>query len=205
MGGEWRPRPTEALNAELGAVYGVPIDLALKVSGLTAVAAALTRGDLVRAQLIALHLQLPEPSDLGKAARTPDEFVELVARLEASGLLAKTYDEQTHPRWPAGSPDSAGGRFTSTGSGSATASAGQAAPPKLTPVARPSKEQEDEEAAERDEAVCRSLVDPAVRARCWASVNARQGARARGKPLPPLVTWREPAPPVNTWPKLPIL
>ncbi len=42
--------------------------------------------------------------------------------------------------------------------------------------------------AQADEAVCRSLSSPAVRARCFESANARFGACRAGKPLPPLIT-----------------
>jgi len=47
-----------------------------------------------------------------------------------------------------------------------------------------------------DQAVCRSLpnktnADKAIRARCWASVSERYAACKTGRPLPPLVTWRE--------------
>lgn len=40
-----------------------------------------------------------------------------------------------------------------------------------------------------DEATCRSLARPDVRARCYESANARYGACRSNKPLPPLVTW----------------
>src|SRR6185437_13244543 len=45
-----------------------------------------------------------------------------------------------------------------------------------------------EKQAQSDEAVCRSLRKPDVRARCYESANSRFGACGRGLPLPPLVT-----------------
>jgi hypothetical protein len=48
----------------------------------------------------------------------------------------------------------------------------------------------EEEEANKDEAVCRSLGSAAARAKCWASANERRGARAAGRPLPPLITER---------------
>ena len=65
-----------------------------------------------------------------------------------------------------------------------------------------------EKQAQADEAVCRKLKDPSVRARCWQSANERFGACRTKKPLPPLVTWRESAPnptPIPKTPRLPIL
>jgi RHS repeat-associated protein len=52
-------------------------------------------------------------------------------------------------------------------------------------------------AAEDDYAVCRSLSSAAAKARCWASAADRDGARAAGRPVPPLVTGRTfvPVPP----------
>jgi RHS repeat-associated protein len=54
---------------------------------------------------------------------------------------------------------------------------------------------ECEEQTLEDEEVCRSLpnttpVEKAIRARCWASVQERNGACKANRPLPPLVTWK---------------
>ncbi|NIJ20938.1 RHS repeat-associated protein [Sphingomonas naasensis] len=58
------------------------------------------------------------------------------------------------------------------------------------------KMSEDEQEAEneKDEAICRSLPTVGQRGRCWASAGDRRGARADGRPLPPLVTWRTSVP-----------
>ncbi len=68
-----------------------------------------------------------------------------------------------------------------------------------------------EEQNHDDEQQCRSLPDrtakqKAVRSRCWQSATERLQACLKGKPLPPLVTWREgtdgpgnPLPPPFIW------
>jgi hypothetical protein len=123
----WRPRRLEDLNDELSRAYGFPVDLAPKQRQLASIAKALTCGDLVLAQISALHLRLPDPPE-ADADRS-----DLVFRLAASGLLNKIlWDESLHPRWPTGSPDSAGGQFApagEVGSTSAPADGTQAAPP----------------------------------------------------------------------------
>jgi hypothetical protein len=58
--------PRVEIEHELSAVYGAPIDIEKKVDGLNLVAEALTRKDLARAQVAALLLQFPEPSDFGE-------------------------------------------------------------------------------------------------------------------------------------------
>jgi hypothetical protein len=111
-GRRWRHRPIDELNVELSERYGVPVDLSGKLGGLRAVATALDLGDIVRAQIAALHLRMPDPP-LRKAMRSGEALATLLGELRGSGLLAKylsgEFDESKHPRWPAGSPDSAGG------------------------------------------------------------------------------------------------
>jgi hypothetical protein len=149
--GAWRPRPLEALNAELGKLYGLPVALASRQGGRAAVAGALEAGDIARARIAALHLQLPDPPPLTKAS--DDEIAALAYRLLAAGLLAKTWDEAKHPRWPAKSPDSVGGQFAPADAGGAgftgvaarattgasdgtqaAAQSGQAAPASVAPM-----------------------------------------------------------------------
>ena len=45
VGGSWQARSLQALSAELGDLYGLPIDLTQKINGIEAVAHALDRGD----------------------------------------------------------------------------------------------------------------------------------------------------------------
>jgi RHS repeat-associated protein len=62
-----------------------------------------------------------------------------------------------------------------------------------------------EEQVQKDEAICRSLPDTTkeqkgVRSRCFESANERYGECRQGKPLRPLVTWRESVTEITTPP-----
>jgi hypothetical protein len=123
-GQRWRPREIATLDRELSRVYGLPVTIASRAGGLIAIARALNSADLLRAQIVAVHLALPDPPGLAKlATRTKDETLHLAGLLHASGLLKAGWNPDLHPRWPAGSPDSAGGRFAPEG-GAESASAG---------------------------------------------------------------------------------
>jgi hypothetical protein len=113
---QWQPRPISDLNRDLGKRYGLPVDFNVKIGGLTAIARALSRGDLVHAQIVTLHLQIPDPPALKKSAETIVEIMDLARRLQASGLLKADWDPAKHPRWPAGSPEGIGGEFAPSGS-----------------------------------------------------------------------------------------
>ncbi len=89
----------------------MPIKIEAKTSGLKSVADALGRGDLVHAQMVALHLRFPDPPDLAKSAGDVQAYIDLALRLDASGLLKSDWRANLHPRWPAGSEDSTGGQF----------------------------------------------------------------------------------------------
>ncbi|MGD0763157.1 MAG: AHH domain-containing protein [Roseiarcus sp.] len=95
-GDSWVVRPSDELERDLGASYGLPIDVAAKHGGLTGVARALERGDLALAKIAAVLLQFPDPPSLAKGA-PPRGSVELAAQLFESGLL-KEWDESKHPR-----------------------------------------------------------------------------------------------------------
>jgi hypothetical protein len=60
-------------------------------------------------------MQIPEPPSLTKCARTTSEVIDLARRLQTSGLLKLDWDPEKHPRWPAGSSGSVGGKFAPTG------------------------------------------------------------------------------------------
>jgi hypothetical protein len=60
----WTRRDEGDLNRELSKLYGLPLDLERKRRGVDAVAAALNKGELARAQIAALLLQLPDPPRL---------------------------------------------------------------------------------------------------------------------------------------------
>jgi RHS repeat-associated protein len=53
----------------------------------------------------------------------------------------------------------------------------------------PNREAECDVQRTNDEAVCRTLPEPAQRARCWSSTTERWSNCMKGLPLPPLVTW----------------
>jgi hypothetical protein len=72
---QWRPRRLADLNSELARCYGLPVELSSRLGGLATVASALNKGDLARAQVAALHLQLPDPPSLAKGARDGDGLV----------------------------------------------------------------------------------------------------------------------------------
>ncbi len=136
----WRPRPAAELNRDLSRCYGLPIEIETKAGGLKSVAAALDRGDLAHAQMVALHLRLPDPPDMAKSAGDVQAFIDLALRLDASGLLKGEWDANLHPRWPAGSEDSTGGRFAprdsqdSGGAASRSRDAGTTSGAHLTPA-----------------------------------------------------------------------
>jgi hypothetical protein len=154
--GEWRPRPASELNRDLCKRYGVAIEFESKIDGLAGVCRALNRGDLIHAQIVILHLQIPDPPELQKSSQTAGVAVDLARTLQASGLLKADWDEEKHPRWPAGSPDSVGGQFAPAGSYSGnpgpagqipvgqsapvtTAQAGTIAVPRPVPIPMPSE------------------------------------------------------------------
>jgi hypothetical protein len=96
---QWVPRHADDLNCDLSKRYRLPIDINAKVGGLIAIARALNRGDLLHAQIVALHLQFPDPPALTKTAENTREIVGLVRQLRASGLLKGDWDPLKHPRW----------------------------------------------------------------------------------------------------------
>jgi hypothetical protein len=106
--GKWRPRPIGELNSEIGKYYGLPIDLSARLDSLKAIARALDNGDLLYAQLLTLHLRIPDPP---KHKKNPDELIDLAYRMRVNGLLKVAWDPTRHPRWPAGSPGGIGGEF----------------------------------------------------------------------------------------------
>lgn len=60
-----------------------------------------------------------------------DDASRLCHWLRASGLLKADWDPTQHPRWPAGSPDSIGGRFAPAGAASADSAAGEQSAPVI--------------------------------------------------------------------------
>ena len=117
-GEEWQPRDCDELSDEIGAYYGLPIDMSSKAGGLKTIADALNKGDVARAQIATLLLGIPDPLPLSKNARSREEIIKLIRDLHWSGLIKEDWEPDEHPRWPAGSPDSIGGDFAPKGEGS---------------------------------------------------------------------------------------
>ncbi len=103
--GGWTPRADGDLAIDLSRLYGFPVDIGSKRAGLTVVAAALQSGDIAKAQIAALHLQLPEPITNRSAQET--DRISLARDLVACGLLKADDDwDAKHPR--TGSPPNPG-------------------------------------------------------------------------------------------------
>ena len=106
VGDVWKPRETDELSEGLGETYGLPVDASPIQGGLAAIARALNEGDVARAQIAAVLLQLPDPLPLAKAMPTQSEIIKLALALDWSGLL-----KINTRHWPAKSPGSKGGKF----------------------------------------------------------------------------------------------
>lgn len=122
----WLPRGCPDISDELGERYGLPIDISSKAAGLSAIANALNVGNVVRAQLVALHLQFPEPPSITKDADGDERaLIKFIRDLDLGGLIKANWDADEHPRWPAGAPDSQGGRFAPKGEGGGASDSGR--------------------------------------------------------------------------------
>jgi hypothetical protein len=119
---EWHPRDCKELSEQIGARYGLPIDMSSKRGGLKAIANALNEGNVARAQIATVLLGIPDPLPLSKRTRSRDETIALIRDLHWSGMLK--WDSDEHPRWPAGTPDDKGGKkggkFAPKGGGGGT-------------------------------------------------------------------------------------
>lgn len=108
-GGQWRPRSIKALNAALSRHYDLPIDITSKMGGLATIAAALNVDNIIKAKIAAVQLGLPDiPAEPLRRCGV-DQVIGFAFQLYDSGILAKTWDPEKHPRWPAGESD--GGQF----------------------------------------------------------------------------------------------
>jgi len=97
--GAWTKRDGGELNRELSKLYGLPLDCERKGRALDTVAAALTNGELARAQIGALLLQLPDPPSAAVAQPDGLEKQRLVDGLLACGLVKADADwDDQHPR-----------------------------------------------------------------------------------------------------------
>jgi len=83
--GLWTARPQADLDDAMSARYGHPVDMSTKLGGLSAIADALNRGDVFRAQLGTLALRLPDPPE--SASGTDPQ--RLAALLHGSDMLRR--------------------------------------------------------------------------------------------------------------------
>jgi hypothetical protein len=132
--GQWHPRPVSELNRDLSECYGLPIEFTPKIGGLTAACRALNRGDLLHAQIVTIHLQIPDPPALTKLPQNERDLFDLVRQLRASGLLKADWDSSKHPRWPAGSVGGIGGEFAPGGATAGTTATDSPTAEQSTPV-----------------------------------------------------------------------
>jgi hypothetical protein len=127
----WEPRDSGELSKAIGASFGVPIDMSLKMGGVRAISNALNEGDVARAQIATVLLGIPDLPDLpvlSKGACSPADLRKFVDELKWSGLLKADWDPDEHPRWPAGAPDSQGGQFAPKGDDATIGQTDAAAP-----------------------------------------------------------------------------
>ena len=97
--GAWRRRDARDLGRALSKRYGFPVAVECKQGGVDAVAAALTSGDLARAQIAALLLRLPDPPPSSGVPSDGMQKLRLAAELDACGLLKVDADwDEKHPR-----------------------------------------------------------------------------------------------------------
>lgn len=111
----WQPRDCGQLSEQIGAEFGIPVDLSPKMGGLDAISRALNEDDVARAQIVTLLLAIPDPPPFSEGIPSSDGMIKLVQTLQSSGMIKADWNPDDHPRWPAGAPDSQGGQFAPQG------------------------------------------------------------------------------------------
>lgn len=111
----WEPRENGELSAAIGSDFGLPVDMSSKAAGLLAIARALNEGNIARAQIATVLLAIPDIPALSKDMRSREDSIKFIRELYRSDLIK--WDEDEHPRRPAGAPDSQGGQFAPKGEG----------------------------------------------------------------------------------------
>ncbi len=96
--GGWTRRDERDLNLDLSKLYGFPLDIGGMRGGVDAVAAALGKGELARAQIAALLLRLPDPTAAVAPQNSALEKRRLAHDLVACGLLKDDDWDEKHPR-----------------------------------------------------------------------------------------------------------
>jgi hypothetical protein len=107
----WEPCDCGELSKQVGAEFGLPIDMSMKSGGLRAISNALNEGNVARAQIATVLLGIPDPPALSKGTGSRDAVVKFIRDLHWSGMIKADWNPDEHPRWPARAPDSQGGRF----------------------------------------------------------------------------------------------
>jgi hypothetical protein len=130
--GQWIGRDETGIGRELAKVYGFPIDFAAKRKCVESLAAAMTNGELARAQIITLLLQLPDPPNPASARSDILEKRRLERDLAACGLLKADADwDDKHSR--TGSAPNPGWFAPTSGSSEADASRTSTSPASGAP------------------------------------------------------------------------
>ncbi len=112
--GGWTRRDERDLSRELSKLYGFPLDFAHMRRGVDAVAVALRNGEIARAQIATLLLQLPDPPASASSQPSALEKQVLARDLIACGLLKADADwDEKHPR--TGAPPNPGWFAPSSG------------------------------------------------------------------------------------------
>ena len=129
----WTRRDEGDLSRELSKLYGFPLDLGRKRRGVDAVAAALSNGELARAQIAALLLQLPDPPAAAGARLGDLEKRRLALELSAGALLKADADwDDKHPR--TGAPPNPGWFAPTSGTPAADAPKTEPRPAASAPL-----------------------------------------------------------------------
>jgi hypothetical protein len=149
----WEPRDRERLSEQIGSQFGVPVDLTLKMNGLSTISRALNKGDIARAQIATVLLGIPDPPEVSKGECSRDETIKLIRNLYLSDLI-KVWKPDKHPRWPAGASDSQGGQFAPKGESLAQA---EAETDEVGPIVNGQTEAESRAASEVDNAAGQAL------------------------------------------------
>jgi hypothetical protein len=81
----WEPCDCGEVSKQVGAEFGLPIDMSAKSGGLRAISNALNEGDVARAQIATVLLGIPDPPP--PHARTRNEMIKFIRDLHWSGMI----------------------------------------------------------------------------------------------------------------------
>jgi hypothetical protein len=100
-GSQWSPRPKHILRRLLETAYGCPVNVEAVHASLERVAKALNDGDKGVATIALLHANF-----------TPLASISHAEKMRRADTLSKaSVDDPVHPGWPAGTPNSLGGKY----------------------------------------------------------------------------------------------